>query len=474
MTGWRATPLLLVFIAASARGEAVLTLDDAIRIARRNHPTVDAQRAQVVSARGRTEQAAAGLLPYLTGGFVYQPQTPNYAATPAVQQTLIGNTGSATIADRNGMPLTVSCRTPGVGTCVPVTLPPTSWALQNFWTANVGITWTLWDWGYSIYGFKSARALAESARVGVTTAQRNVALDVAVAFFGAIAADEELLVAQDAVADFRRHVEQTHAFHDQGLVNGIDVATIDSGLANVELTLARAGANVAAARAQLAVALGVQNWGDWKLMADPRSFEPGPEDARAALPVPVLSDRALRQRSEVRQLELQALGNERTVKSVRGLYLPQLTLALGPTFEGIDLGSLTPNFEITVALSYPVTGMSPLSVHGQSVQARGNLMTTRAQQRALHDSILQETVDARALLVAANQEVHAGVALVTAAGQQRALAEGRYTAGLGNIIELTDALLNFVNARYQLVQARLDLATARARLQHALGEDAPR
>ena len=60
--------------------------------------------------------------------------------------------------------------------------------------------------------------------------------------------------------------------------------------------------------------------------------------------------------------------------------------------------------------------------------------------------------------------------MTEAAARQRGLAEGRYQTGVGNVIELYDALLTDVNARFQLVQARLDLATARARIQHALGE----
>ena len=49
------------------------------------------------------------------------------------------------------------------------------------------------------------------------------------------------------------------------------------------------------------------------------------------------------------------------------------------------------------------------------------------------------------------------------AARQRGLAEGRYRKGVGNVIELYDALLTDVNARIQLVRAHLDLASARAR-----------
>jgi outer membrane protein TolC len=91
--------------------------------------------------------------------------------------------------------------------------------------------------------------------------------------------------------------------------------------------------------------------------------------------------------------------------------------------------------------------------------------------RAERDAIRQDVVGGRAQLAAAREEMLAAVTAVKTAARQRELAEGRYSNGVGNVIELEDALLTDVNARFQLVQARLDIATARARLQHALGED---
>jgi outer membrane protein len=49
------------------------------------------------------------------------------------------------------------------------------------------------------------------------------------------------------------------------------------------------------------------------------------------------------------------------------------------------------------------------------------------------------------------------------------LAEGRYSAGVGNIIELGDAQLALTNAEMQRIQADYNLATARAHLLRALG-----
>ena len=85
--------------------------------------------------------------------------------------------------------------------------------------------------------------------------------------------------------------------------------------------------------------------------------------------------------------------------------------------------------------------MSPFLIHGQTREAEGNLMAARAQERVLRGSVRQETNDAQAALVSARNEVLAADTLVASAARQRALAEGRYQTGVGNVIELYDALL---------------------------------
>jgi outer membrane protein len=49
------------------------------------------------------------------------------------------------------------------------------------------------------------------------------------------------------------------------------------------------------------------------------------------------------------------------------------------------------------------------------------------------------------------------------------LAEGRYQAGVGNVIELGDSQVALTTAAAQEVQAIFNLATARAKLLQALG-----
>jgi outer membrane protein TolC len=457
--------------AAAAEPETALTLSEAIRIAEGHHPAVEAQRGQATAAHGRQEQALSRLLPFAQGSAAYEPTTPNLVITPSQARTFFFQANDATVVDTSGANIGVTCRTPGVGTCAQIAPFQTLWKPLSFWSAQVGLSWTAWDWGRSLFGYRGAGELAASSDVGVRASELDVALQVALAFFAAIAADEQLALAEDAVKSYTAQLAQTRGFHENGLRTGIDVATAESAEASVEILRARSLSAREAARAQLVVALGVTSWGGWRLVPEAGIYEVQPVDEqRAAAPVETLVADADATRPDLEALRLQERGLGHEVSATRGSYLPALTLSVSPSWGGSTLSTLTPNLTWMVALGYAAPGLSPWLVHGQTREAEGALVSARAQRRAARDAVRAETITAQASLVSARDELRFARTLVDSSARQRGLAEGRYKTGVGNVIELYDALLTDVNARSQLVQARLDLASARARLRHALGE----
>jgi hypothetical protein len=114
----RAAILLAILIPAAAQAEETLTLERAIELARSRHPTVEAQRAQATVARARTLQTDAALWPFLTGSVAYNPQTPNFAPSPAQRAAIVRGVG--TVLDASGMPVMVSCTPEGQANCMPV------------------------------------------------------------------------------------------------------------------------------------------------------------------------------------------------------------------------------------------------------------------------------------------------------------------------------------------------------------------
>jgi outer membrane protein len=471
----RSLPILLVLLATLPVRAERLTFADAIALAKRNHPTVQNQRAQVDIARARANQAMSGFLPNLTGSFQYVPQTANFALTPGFKRILAAGSQSGldSVVDKAGNTVNVSCAPVG-GPCQPApqaSLPP-EYNLFNFWQAGVGINWTLVDWGKTYFNWRSARKNETSQKLGVGSAERNVVLDAKIGFLTAAAADAQVGVAEESLKTQQQHATQARAFFEAGTRTKIDVASADSDVANAELTLARAHASADTAHAQLSLALGEDEWHDWQLVVDPNLFALTSEDERhAGTAETAVADEAVNRRSEPRELAIRGDSFKDLLKAARAAYVPALTLQLGPSWAGTELTSLTTNFQITLSIGYPLGGGNPVLYWAQGKEAEANRASLFAQERGIRNQIRQEAIAARAQLIAAKEEVAAARKLIAAATDRRNLAEGRYKTGVGSIIELSDAQLAYVNARFQEVQAGLDVAQARARLQHALSQD---
>ncbi len=74
-------------------------------------------------------------------------------------------------------------------------------------------------------------------------------------------------------------------------------------------------------------------------------------------------------------------------------------------------------------------------------------------------------------MLASKEAVEVSNEAKAAAAERLRLAEGRYQAGAGSVIELSDAQVAFTQAGAQVAQATFTLAASRARLVAALGRE---
>lgn len=451
----------LLLLLPSVALAAPLSLDDALRMARQHHPNLQLAQAQIAVARARLEEARAGFFPGLTGSFSYQPQTANFAPTPGFLRALAHPTRT-TVVNGDAQVACVNNSAACTG-MTQNTLPAASYDWFNYWTGAIGIYWTAFDWGRTAYGFRSARTTVEAQGLSAQATLNQIELDVKVAFYEALAARASVDVARDALTTQQRHAAQARAFYEVGSRTRIDVASADSDVAAAELTVARAHGALEAADAALAAAVGLDEWKPFELVAPPP-----PADA-AAPQQSLLFDEALKSRPEPKELTLRARSMVEQWRAARGQLLPALIIQAGPNWSGTDISTLATNLQATFSLAFPIFGMNPYLIHQQMQEAKANELTYLAQERQVRNAIRLEAANARAALDSARESVVAARKLVEAARVRRDLAEGRYKEGVGNIIELSDAELAFVNARFQEVRASFDLAEADARLVHALG-----
>lgn len=134
---------------------------------------------------------------------------------------------------------------------------------------------------------------------------------------------------------------------------------------------------------------------------------------------------------------------------------------------GVAANSLAPNWYVGLGLTWNILqGLT----RGQVREAKGTLENLAGQEQALRLQVQVDVEQGRLGVQAAKATISAADEAVLNARSQLTLAEKRYEHGLGNAVELSDAQVAYTTAEAQVVQSKFNLATARAQLLAALGD----
>ena len=102
--------------------------------------------------------------------------------------------------------------------------------------------------------------------------------------------------------------------------------------------------------------------------------------------------------------------------------------------------------------------------------ANANTRATQANMEVLSQDISKEVEQSYLDVTAAWELIRATKKALEAARENFRLAQGRYQVGVGSIIEVTDAQVQYFQADLKFVQALYDYRVAEARLDKAIGK----
>jgi outer membrane protein len=423
-----------------------LPLRQAEQIALRNQPTMREAHGLYEAAEGRVEEARAGYLPQVALTASYERTTGNFVYRPgAIPKGVAGASGSNGAGGMTGSTASM-------------------WNPQfNLLQFNAGASQLIYDFGQTSNKIDSAGASRDAAGANTRTATLQTLLTVRRAYFAAGANRDLVAVAEETVRNQEKHVEQTQAFVRTGIQPDINLATVQTALANAKVQLVTARNNYAVAEAQLSQAMGV-SVGDHYLLADAELPPVAGEDGN---PAPLV-ERAEKNRPEIANLANQRRAQQATVGSLKGAYGPSLSAVANISDIGTAIDSLTPNWYVGLGLTWNIFqgGLT----RGQIREANGTLENVVGQEQAMRLQVQVDVEQGRLGVQAAKATIGAADEALVNARSQLTLAEKRYEHGLGSAVELADAQVAYTSAEAQVVQAKFNLAAARAQLLAALGD----
>ena len=410
----------------------ILTLAAAEHAALEEQPQLRAARAQTAVAQAEVAQLRSPLLPQVSGVAQYLHEWGSFRP--------LGSPGGTTS---------------GVGSS------PLSNSFDAY-SLGLSASQLIYDFGQTSEKYVAARASADAQRYEEEVTRLNIVSTVRQAYFTARANKELVDVARDTLSNQQKHLVQVQAFVQVGTQPEIALAQQKAAVANAKVALIASQNNYDTAKAQLNEAAGLIGGTAYDVTDEQ---EPPVDDEDQ--PLETLVEKAFASRPELANLWKQEDAQHATIRSAKGGYGPSLVASGGASESAILPAAPSPNINVGVTLTWLLFqgGLTKATVR----EAEASLSSITATRDLTRLQIQLGVNTAQLAVRAAKATIGAADEALTSAHEQLRLAEQRYATGVGNIIELDDAQVTYTSAAAQVVQARYNLASARAQLLAALG-----
>jgi len=410
--------------AAQAAPQGALTLEQAEGAALANQPRVIAAALRAQAADQQIRAARSSLLPTVafnaTGALVADTST----------AIAVGNITTSSISDR--------------------------------FAYGGGLTQLVMDFGRTSALVRSARSSAEAQKDVATLTRAQIRLNVREAYYQVLGAEAVLRAAQAALTNRQLVVRQLSALAASQLRSTLDVHFAQVLEDEAELAVVHAEGIVAERRAALATAMGSEK-PITALLVDASVSQdtlPGAIDTLLAT--------AQSQRADLNAAQAQQHAAEAFAQSEKRLSYPALS--------AVAAAGQIPYHDHTLQGDYAAAGFN-LNIpifNGGLFAARRAEAEYEARARA-HDAqqfsleVNEQVRDAWSRAEEARKSLDVTARLVAQSKEALRLAQDRYDAGLGSIVELNEAQLNETSAEIQAADAEYTWLTRRAELDFAAG-----
>ncbi len=439
----------------------VVSVEECVQVALDEHPRLAAAAAEVRASGERVRQTRAGFLPQIDGSYAVARQ----------QQTLSSLVGGPTgggaavgvcIGGTNDRALcSTDLNCPGGFCRIAREVGGPQSTQFTFQRTGFSLQQLIFDFGRTLFDMRAAIAGRDAATANHDVVAHDVVLNVKRTYYGLIAAQRLVVVAEETEAQTRRQLEEARSRYEVGAAPRFDVTQQEVQVADAEL-----------ARLQVrnAVALGRENLRDAMGLTEPIGFEPDDrtlDQPRHRIDEQRAVERAYVRRPELRDVRARVRADEQRVVALKTDYLPAVTGLGSYTWTGDD----RPQDE-----SWAVGANITLSIFngGRTTaeigERRAVVVRLQAEERQERQRVGLEVRQAVLNIHEAEDSVHVSEKQVEQASESLQIAEGRYSAGVGNILEVTVAQVDLARARANYVQTLANYWIFVAQLERAVGE----
>jgi outer membrane protein len=405
-----------------------LNLERCIEIALKMQPSIFAATGTVRATESRIGQAKSNYYPQVNWSSSYSRIKPAVSSSGSSSGTSNGTFG------RTGDP-------------------------YDQYFAGFNVSQTIYDFGKTPTQVKIQNLNLDSSRSDLRNTADQIILAVKQAYYGVVQAKYNVIVAEDTVKQTQQHLEQAKGFFNVGTKPKFDVTKAEVDLSNAKLNLIKNENAFRVSKVNLNNVMGVPDAPEYTLDENIsfEKYEITLEEAMA---------KAYENRPDLKSIVSRRQASESSVDLAKTGYYPILTGNAAYSWSG-EKFPLEDGWDVGAALSFPI--FSGFLTKYQVQEAKANLDVLKANEESLKQTILLEVQEAYLTLRAAEEAIPTAKLGVEQAKENLEISNGRYAAGVGNPIEVTDAEVGLANARTFYIQILYADKIAQASLEKAMG-----
>jgi outer membrane protein len=345
--------------------------------------------------------------------------------------------------------------------------PLATTAPVNESSGTVTLNQSIYDFGRTSSSVDVSKYNLESSRSDLSNTEDVTILSVKQAYYGVLQTRRNRDVAADVIKQFQLHLDQARGFYEVGTKAKIDVIKAEVDLSNAKLSLINAENAFKIALVTLNNAMGIPDAPEYSI-EDNLSFQQYPitlEEATA---------KAFENRPDLKSIVALRQGAEANISLQRSGYYPFLSGNANYTKSestNVDVEPKTPSntnsWDVGVAITFPLFN-GFLTSH-QVAEAKSSFYVLKAKEEATRLQILLEIRQSYLNLQAAEASISTSDLAVKQAKENLDLANGRYSAGVGSPIEVSDAFATYVTAQANYTSALANYKIAQASIEKAMG-----
>lgn len=411
--------LTILFSPHALYAANILTLDDAVETALKNHPQLMEAREYLHGAEARTLQAKASYYPQVSIAADWNKGRTFLTPTESIKSTKVHSEA-------------------------------------------VYLKQTIYDFGRTANAVEAAHEADIAASEAVAVTRQDLAFRVRSAYYLLLAAEKQVVAVKETVEAREAVFKQAQEFYSQGIRAKVEVTRAEANLYAARTALIRAENNRDIAWVELSNSIGIPSLNKC-ILAEPST-------AIGAVPDRALAqNEALNNRAELKRQTALKNSAAASLKAAKSGYLPLLTGTASAGYADSDFPPGGNVWAIGLNLTIPI--FSGFSTVAQTKEAVAALRGVEAQHNNLKLQIAKDVETAWFSIREATARISSTEKEVIAARENRSLAMGRYQEGIGNIIEVTDAQSQSLDADTSKIQAIYDYHIALARLHRAVGKE---